>query len=181
MSTVDEPILQIHLKEKIDAVVLSFLDDIGGRTNESCPFQLLHRILTACVRANFTVPPSNIQMGSEVTHLGKLLTSRCEIAVAGHHRECIKNLIPPSTAEDARRCVAFFNFFREFCPRFAEKTTEMRKLAHSKEHNPMIISKEFKSLQTVLLNALPLRPVPLDAILHIRADLSLLGLGAVVM
>lgn len=159
MSTVDEPILQIHLRDKIDAVVLSFLDDIGGGTNEGCPFQLLHRILSACVRANFTVSPSNIQIGNGVTHLGKLLTSRCEIAIAAHHRECIKNLIPPTTAEDARRCVAFFNFFREFCPRFAEKTTEMRKLAHSKEHDPASILKEFKSLQSVLLDALPLRPV----------------------
>lgn len=180
MRLVDEPILRIHLDNQIDAVVLSFLDDIGGGTNESCPYHLLFRILTACVNGNLTVVPSSIQIGASVTHLGKLLTARCEVAIGKHHVELIRRLAPPSSAAAARRTVAFFNFFRDCVPQFSSSTVALRLMAHSKPYDPALALSEFRNLQKVLISAAPLRPVPMNATLNIHTDYSLSGLGAVV-
>lgn len=106
---IDFPALKRILEEKWDATVLSFLDDIGGGTNDSCPYDLLAFILQLCVDANLTVTPANIQIGREVVHLGKLLTNRCEIAIAQHHMEIISNLPLPSNPDLARRALAFFS------------------------------------------------------------------------
>lgn len=114
-----------------------------------------------------------------MTHLGKLLTARCEVAIAEHDSAVIRRLIPPSTPDAARRTVAFFNFFREFCPQFFASTVAMRAMAHSKPHSPTAVLSEFRHLQNLLTTASPLRPVPVNACLHIH-DFSLNGLGAVV-
>lgn len=73
-----------------------FLTTLG--TVRMSPILSVCSILTLCVRANFTVPPANIQIGREVTYLEILLTSWCEFSA-----ECIRNLKPPANADDAKR------------------------------------------------------------------------------
>lgn len=160
MTKIDFPALKKILESKLDAEVLSYLDDIGGGIKNGCPYNLLHLILELCVEANLTFVPENIQIGSEVTHLGKLLNARCEIDIAARHRSAISSLPFPSCPDLAHRCTAFLNYFRDFIPRFAPLTAELRCLTHSKPFCMTTTVKNFEEIKILLLSALPLRLVP---------------------
>lgn len=181
MEKIDFPATRIILDSKLDAEVLSFLDDIGAGTNDSCPYDLLAMILRLCVEANLTVLPENIQIGPEVIHLGKLLTARCEIHIASRHRQAIKSLNFPSSPDMARRSLAFLNYFRDFIPHFAATSSQLRLLASNKPFSIEAAKKDFIEMKTLLLNSLPLRPSPVNSHLHLHADFSQQGIGAVVM
>lgn len=180
MEAVDFPLLRDIINLKMDADVLTFLDDIGAGTNDECPFGLLAMILEKCIKANLTVLPSSIQIGPEVVHLGKLLTKRCEISIATRHREAIRNLPFPTDPDTARRCLAFLNYFREFVPSFASTTSHLRLLANKKPFDLVAATNQFGSVKKCLINALPLRPVPINASLLLYADFSINGIGAAV-
>lgn len=181
LEKVDFPATRIILDSKLDAEVLSFLDDIGAGTNDSCPYDLLAIILKLCIEANLTVLPENIQIGPEVIHLGKLLTARCEIHIANRHREAINSLAFPSSPDIARRSLAFLNYFRDFIPHFAASSSQLRLLASNKPFSPEAAKRDFINMKDLLLSSLPLRPSPVNSILHLHADFSQHGIGAVVM
>lgn len=162
----DFPALKKILEEKWDATVPSFLDD---GTNDSCPYDLLAFILQFCIEANLTITPANIQIGKEVIHLGKLLTNRCEIAIAQTHMEIISSLPFPTTPDLARRALAFLNYFWEFVPSFAPTTSNLWCMAHAKPFNMHEAQRQFQNIKATLINSLPLRPVPTNACLHLFA------------
>lgn len=180
MESIDFPLLREIINLKMDADVVTFLDDIGAATNDKCPFALLAMILERCVKANLTVLPSSIQIGPEVVHLGKLLTKRCEISIAARHREAIRNLPLPSDPDTARRCLAFLNYFREFVPNFASSTSHLRLLANKKPYDIPAAADQFDQVKKCLIDSLPLRPVPINGSLLLFADFSLSGIGAAV-
>lgn len=177
---IDFPAVKRIIEEQWDATVLSFLDDIGGGTNDGYPYDLLAFILQLCVEANLTVTPSGIQIGREVVHLGKLLTNRCEIAIADRHMEIISNLPFPSSPDLARRALAFLNYFREFIPSFAPSTANLRRMATAKPFDLDDAKQQFQQMKVTLMNSLPLRPVPTNASLQLFANFSKNGIGAVV-
>lgn len=119
-SLIDFPLQQQLILEGIDAVILSFVDDVAGGTNEPSPYEMLARMLKYCIKANFTVLPDSIQCAQEITLLGKFLNRACQITIATRHLDAIRSLRPPSTSSDARKTVAFFNYLRDFVPRFAD-------------------------------------------------------------
>lgn len=180
LEAIDFPLLKEIIHLKLDADVLTFLDDIGAGTNDNCPYSLLAMILQKCVDANLTVLPSSIQIGPEVVHLGKLLTKRCEISIADRHREAIRHLPLPNDPDTARRCLAFLNYFREFVPNFASSTSQLRLLANKKPFNIQCASDQFNTVKECLVDSLPLRPVPLNSSLLLFADFSLSGIGGAV-
>lgn len=181
MEKIDFPATREILNSKLDAEVLSFLDDIGAGTNSSCPYHLLALILKLCVEANLTVLAENIQIGAEVIHLGKLLTARCEIYIASRHREAIKNLDFPKSPDIARRALAFLNYFRDFIPHFAATSSQLRLFASNKPFSMTEARKDFDRMKLLLLNSVPLRHSPINSHLHLHADFSQHGIGAVAM
>lgn len=58
VTKVDVPALKYILDHKLDASVLSYIDDVGGGINRGCSYDLLALILRLCFKANLTVVPS---------------------------------------------------------------------------------------------------------------------------
>lgn len=177
---IDFPLQRELILEGIDAVILSFVDDVAGGTNESSPYEMLARMLKYCIKANFTVMPEDIQCAEEITLLGKFLNRACQITIAARHLEAIQSLRHPTTPAEARKTVAFFNYLRDFVPRFAESTSAMRSLMNNQNPTCHDVKLEFERIQQRLVRHCPLKAVPIDAHLHLYADFSKNGFGGVV-
>lgn len=104
---VDFPRQRLLILANIDAIALSFVDDVSGGTNEADPYDMLARILNRCIAANLTILPDNIQCGREITLLRKFLNKCCRITIAQRHLQALQALQPHSNPSDARKVVAF--------------------------------------------------------------------------
>lgn len=160
---VDFPLQRELIIKNINAIVLSFVDNVAGGGNEAEPFEMLARLLKRCIAASLTVLPESIQCGREITLLGKFLNQCCQITIAERHLQAIDSIQPPTNATDVRKTVAFCNYLRDFVPRFAEATTAMRAVMNEQRPMPRDVDLEFQRLKNLLIRHLLLKAFLLDS------------------
>lgn len=70
MNKVDRPAMEWVVSRRIEALVLSFLDDIGlnpkRNTGTTTIWDVLAKMLMICISLNLTVEPANVQIGPSV-------------------------------------------------------------------------------------------------------------------
>lgn len=81
--------------------------------------------------------------------IGRLI-SYGVVGIAQRHLDAIKALQVPKDGQQAKRLLAFLNYFRDYCPRFSERTFSLGLTGCNKYVDEQDLIEEVEDMKTLL-------------------------------